>query len=112
MKQWLFIIAFIFIQEKYFANITTDTVITQDQDIPNVYLDCFLCDEDFIKTEITFVNYVRDPNLADVQILVTTVPTSAGGEEYTLTFYGNKRFKNINDTLVFISKPTDSPEII
>ncbi|RCK75938.1 MAG: hypothetical protein IGBAC_1213 [Ignavibacteriae bacterium] len=112
MKQWLFIIALIFIQEKYFANITTDTVITQDQDIPNVYLDCFLCDEDFIKTEITFVNYVRDPNLADVQILVTTVPTSAGGEEYTLTFYGNKRFKNINDTLVFISKPTDSPDII
>jgi hypothetical protein len=27
---------------------------------PRVYIDCSSCDIDFIRTEITFVNYVRD----------------------------------------------------
>lgn len=79
-------------------------------DIAKVYLNCFLCDENYIKTEITYVNYVRDANIADVLVLVTTLPTSAAGTEYTLTFYGQNRFKNMNDTLVFISKPDETPD--
>ena len=46
-----------------------------------VYLDCGYCDIEYIKTEITFVNYVRDRNEAQVHILVTSSQTASGGRE-------------------------------
>ena len=57
---------------------------------PNVYLDCErrTCDFDYIKTEITFVNYVLDRQSADVQIIVTRQQTGSGGNVYTLSFIG------------------------
>lgn len=92
-------------------SLTEDTTVNiKPEDMPKVYLDCFLCDENYIKTEITYVNYVRDPNIADVFILVTTLSTASAGTEYTLTFYGKNRFAGMNDTLVFISKPNETPD--
>ena len=44
-----------------------------------VYLDCGSCDIEYIKNEITFVNYVRDRNEAHVHILITTLATGSGG---------------------------------
>jgi len=35
---------------------------------PKVFLDCPSCDSNYIRTEITFVNYVRDRKEADVHI--------------------------------------------
>ena len=46
---------------------------------PKVYIDCLECDLDYIRTEITFVNYVRDRKEADVHILITTQDTGSGG---------------------------------
>jgi len=43
-----------------------------------VYLDCGRCDIEYIKTEITFVNYVRDRLEAQVHILITTQTTGSG----------------------------------
>jgi len=51
-----------------------------------VYLDCLGCDTDFIKKEITFVNYVRDRIIADIHIFVTTQMTGSGGKEYSINF--------------------------
>ena len=47
---------------------------------PKIYIDCSGCDIDFIKTEITFVNYVRDSKEAQVHILVTTQRTGSGAK--------------------------------
>ena len=77
-----------------------------------IFLDCNSCDHDFIRSEITFVNYVRDRNEADVHILVTTQRTGSGGREYTLTFIGRQNFAGINDTLVYNSKKADTEESI
>ncbi|HMA55027.1 MAG TPA: hypothetical protein VKT17_11215, partial [Acidobacteriota bacterium] len=57
---------------------------------PNVFLDCDrrTCDFEYIKTEITFVNYVLDRQTADVHIIVTRQQTGSGGNEYTLAFMG------------------------
>lgn len=93
-----------------FSSSKDTTIFKIREDIPNVFLDCFLCDENYIKTEVTYINYVRDRSVADVFILVTTLPTAAAGAEYTLTFYGQNRFNGLNDTLVFISKPNESPD--
>ncbi|MCX6573810.1 MAG: hypothetical protein NTX99_07430 [Candidatus Aminicenantes bacterium] len=79
---------------------------------PNVYLDCDrrTCDFDYIKTEITFVNYVLDRQSADVQIIVTRQQTGSGGNEYTLAFMGLRRHKGKDATLRFYSKPTDTED--
>jgi hypothetical protein len=77
-----------------------------------VYLDCAACDIDYIKTEITFVNYVRDRMEAQVHILVTTQTTGGGGREYTLAFLGQNSFKDINDVQKYFSNPTDTADDI
>jgi len=79
---------------------------------PKVYLDCErrICDFDYIKTEITFVNYVLDRQSADIQIIVTRQQTGSGGNEYTLAFLGLNRHKGKDATLRYYSKPTDTEE--
>ena len=50
---------------------------------PRVFIDCISCDMDYFRTEITFVNYVRDRKDAQVHVLITTQSTGSGGTEYT-----------------------------
>ena len=54
----------------------------------NVFLDCDQCDESHIRTELDFVNYVRDPNQADVHVFVTSSLTVFSGRQYDLSFIG------------------------
>ena len=53
-----------------------------------LFLDCESCYEDYLRTEITFVDYVRDRTEADIHALITRAETGAGGSEYTLQFMG------------------------
>ena len=77
-----------------------------------VYLDCGGCDIEYIKTEITFVNYVRDRLEAQVHILVTTQTTGGGGREYTLNFMGQNDLKGTNDIQKYFSSTTDTSDDI
>jgi len=79
---------------------------------PKVYIDCGSCDLDYIKTEIPFVNYVRERKEADVHVLITTLSTGSGGREYTLTFLGQNRFTGQDDVLKYFSHRTDTQEEI
>ncbi len=81
---------------------------------PNVYLDCNRrdCDFEYIKTEITFVNYITNRQNADVHIIVTRERTGSGGSEYTLSFIGLKNHKGKDATLKYFSKPTDTADQI
>lgn len=77
----------------------------------SVYLDCQewqACDFDFFRTELTLVNWVRERQVADVHLLVTTQQTGAGGLEYTVTFLGLRQFAGITDTLKYVSPPETS----
>ncbi len=78
------------------------------QPIPNVYLDCNVCDVNYIRTNITFVNYVRDQDDADIYLNITDLRTAGGGREYTLTFRGLRNFSTRVDTLRYVSSSTDS----
>jgi hypothetical protein len=66
-----------------------------------VFMDCvrLYCDTDFLRSEINFVNHVRDRQDADVHVLVTTEETGGGGTEYTLEFIGLGRYASLSDTL-------------
>ena len=81
---------------------------------PNVFLDCSRrdCDLDYIRTEITFVNYVRDPQSSDVHILVTRQSTGSGGREYTLSFIGKGKYEGRDSSLTYYSKSTDTQDQI
>ena len=77
---------------------------------PKVYIDCMMCDLEFVKTEITFVNYVRDRNEADIHVLITTQSTAGGGSEYTLSLSGQNGFAALDDTLKYFSNRTDTED--
>lgn len=80
--------------------------------VPFIYLDCDRCDYDYIKTEVPFVNFVRERKEAQIHILVSTQGTGSGGEEFTLTFIGQKNFTGKNDTLTFYSQQNATDEEI
>src|SRR5512136_1343 len=75
-----------------------------------VFLDCDSCDTDYIKTEITFVNYVRDRLEAQVHILITTMATGGGGREYTLSFIGQNDCRDLNDVEKYFTSKTDTDD--
>jgi hypothetical protein len=80
-------------------------------DAPNVFLDCgYRCDEEFLRTEITYVNWVRDRAVADVHLLVTTQATGGSGTEFTLAFLGLRRFAGLGDTLRYVAQTTNTPD--
>ena len=82
------------------------------KDALNVYLNCPYCDMDYVKKEITYINYVRDQKDAQLYILVTGMNTGSGGGEYSIFFIGQKEFKGKNDTLKFDVSPNDTDDEI
>ena len=76
------------------------------------FLDCRSCDMNYTRQEIPYVNYVRDTREAQVYLLVTNQNAGSGGQQYTLTFQGQKEFKGMNDTLVYTSNPDESSTIV
>ena len=80
----------------------------------HLFLDCpdYLCDLDFMRTEITFVNYVRDRRDAQVYVLVATQETGAGGTAYTLTFIGQGALAGRTDTLHYASRPAEPGDAV
>jgi hypothetical protein len=80
-------------------------------DRPRVFLDCADgCFQDYVRTEITFVDYVRDRAAADVHVLVSTQETGAGGHEYALRLIGAGRFATMNETVRYASEKEEPEE--
>ncbi|MFC2162027.1 hypothetical protein ACFLRX_10295, partial [Acidobacteriota bacterium] len=77
---------------------------------PKVFIDCDHCDIDFIRTEITFVNYVWDRQEADVHILITTQDTGGGGQEFTFAFIGLNDYEDLQNSLKFFSNRIETED--
>jgi hypothetical protein len=75
-----------------------------------VFLDCATCDFDYLRTEMTYVNYVRDRKDAEVHVLVTTQPTGGGGTEFTIDFIGLRQFAGATERLRYVAATTDTAE--
>lgn len=56
-----------------------------------VFLDCQdeVCDQDFTRRYLTYIDFVRDRTVADIHILVTYRSTAAGGREYEVHLTGD-----------------------
>jgi len=80
------------------------------QKAPKVFIDCERCDQAYIRTEIPFVNYVRDRKEADVHVLITTQGTGSGGTEYTMAFIGQGPYEGVSNTLIYASNKTNTQD--
>ena len=94
----LIIIPFVLISQE-----ADSSIVKYRKDALNVFLDCPSCDEDYIRREISFVNYVRDRKEADVHIMITTQHTGSGGSEYIMHFLGQNGYTRLSDTLAYVS---------
>ncbi len=67
-----------------------------------LFLDCQTgCDESFVRTELTWVDYVRTRQDADLHVLVTSQVTGGGGREYHLRFMGLRGLQDQDQELRF-----------
>ncbi|HEU5220225.1 MAG TPA: hypothetical protein VFU23_16305 [Gemmatimonadales bacterium] len=75
-----------------------------------VYIDCGFCDTEFFRKEITFVDHVRDRQVAQVHVLITTQDTGGGGTEYVLKFIGLREFAGGDDELKYVAPATSTSD--
>ena len=81
-------------------------------DALRIFLDCDFCDFDFLRREITYVNYVRNREDAQVHVLVTIEGTGGGGRAYTIDFVGLDEFSGTDDQLSYFSTQDDTDDQI
>lgn len=77
---------------------------------PRVFFECSgpQCDENYYHTEITWVDWVREPQVAQVHVIVTSQVNGAGGREYILDFIGREASAAYQAQSRFQSLSTDS----
>ena len=77
-----------------------------------VFFDCRgrNCDSRYYRTEIDWVNWVRDRTLAQVHLIMTSQRNASGGNEYGLDFVGLEDLAELDDRLTYMSLGTDTSE--
>ena len=75
-KRYFFVLSFFFFV----------TVFGQNQKI-KVFLSC-RCDDDFLKQNTLFFDYVRDMSLSDIEVFVFEITNASGGRNYSFNFNG------------------------
>lgn len=71
-----------------------------------VFLDCHECDIDYLRREITWVDYTRQHADAEVHVLVTTQSTGGGGLLWNVQFIGKQRFAGLDRLHTFTTDVT------
>ena len=81
-----------------------------EEEALKVFVDCNFCDLDFIRKNISYVNYVRDTRVAQVHVLTTTQRTGSGSTQYTFNFIGQLDFEgqeNVLSTIANVDATSD-----
>jgi hypothetical protein len=78
----------------------------------SVFFDCEgrQCDagaKTFYRTELSWVNWVRDRTDSDVHLIMTSQRTGSGGYQFQLDFVGRETLAGVEDQLFFTSLGTD-----
>lgn len=74
-----------------------------------VFLDCD-CFQQYMRGELTFVDYVRDRESADVHVLGQSRETGGSGREYTLRFVGAKQLAGFDLDLKAVTTASDTED--
>jgi hypothetical protein len=87
---------------------TAQTPAAADSGRVRVYLDCFDCFPQFLRDEITFVDFVRQPQDAEVHLLSRSQETGGGGREVLLRLVGRGRFEGHDHDLRALTIASDT----
>ena len=71
----------------------------------SLFIKCDRCDNNFLKSEINYVNHVRDQGLADIQLFIYRNRNANNGNRYTLDFIGKNIFSDKELSLVLDTNP-------
>lgn len=74
-----------------------------------MFLDCD-CFQQYIRSELTFVDYVRDRESADVHVLGQSRETGGSAREYALRFVGAGRLAGFDFDLRAVTAASDTEE--
>ena len=75
------------------------------------YIEQCQCFDDFIREEISWVDFVRQPQDADLQVIGNTTQTGAGGVERTLRFVGAGSHAGTDFTLRATTLPNEPVDV-
>ena len=76
-----------------------------------VFLECGDCFETYLRDEIEWLDFVRDPAGADVHVIGTSNTTGGGGREVLLRFVGLGRFQGMDTELKALSQSGDTDDM-
>ena len=76
-----------------------------------VFLECGDCFPTYLRDEIEWVDFLRDPNGADVHVIGTSTRTGGGGVEVAIRFVGLGRFQGVNLELKAVSQSGDTDDM-
>ena len=95
-----------------FLLLFSTTLFAQNNQTRDVgfFVECFACDFAFIRQELEFVTFVRDPKLAQVHIQSTQSGTGNGGRKYILSFIGKQEFENNHLELVYYAIQSETAD--
>ena len=72
-----------------------------------VYIDC-RCDENYLKQETSFLEYVRDQDLADIEIFVRDERNPTGSRSFEIKIDGNNDYEGISSSTVAVGYVNDT----
>ncbi len=75
-----------------------------------VFLDCQDCFGEYLRTEIRWVDFVRQREDADVHLLSSSRETGGGGREVVLRFVGVGKFQGVDHELKAVSLTADTED--
>ncbi|MDA3821265.1 MAG: hypothetical protein PF450_01445 [Bacteroidales bacterium] len=84
------------------------------EEIPNdssrlkLYMDCNDCDFAYFRRNLPYLDFVRDPKLSDIHLLVTEQRTGSNGSSYGLNFIGSGNYSELNYKLNVVSLQSDT----
>lgn len=79
---------------------------------PKVFFDCERLDYNYVRENITFINYVIERKKADIFIMGTRQRTGSGGRKYIFNFIGQNQFAGVNDILSFAVIDNETSDVI
>ncbi|MFO7924422.1 MAG: hypothetical protein R6U58_12100 [Bacteroidales bacterium] len=78
-------------------------------DLITVFLD-FGYHQQYVRETITFVNYVRDKEMAQVHIMMTRHGSGNAGSNYVISFIGRGRYEGMNNVITYWSAGTNTED--
>lgn len=110
-RRWLLVVALVLVATPAAAQDSSGSNGVAAPKTLRVFLDCGRdCDFDFLRQEISYLDYVRDRKDADVHVLVTTQDTGTSGKAFSIQYIGQGYFADHDHKSVFISNGSDTSD--